>query len=57
MENNIHAFEYQMSATMAKEIVKTRKGDDKKLKPQEYLVKYVNEHFGLRYPCIKVTTV
>ena len=46
-----------MSEVMAKELVKSRKGDDKKLKPQEYLIKYVNEQFGLRYPCVKVTTV
>ena len=57
MEEKMGAIEYQMSALMAKELIRTRKGDDKKLKPQDYLVKYVNEQFGLLFKCVKVTTV
>ena len=34
-------FEYNMSKTMAIELLKDRKGNDKKLEPQKYLVKIV----------------
>lgn len=36
-------FEYKMSKAMADEVLKNRKGDDKKAQNQDYLVKYVNE--------------
>lgn len=49
-------FEYNMSATMAAEILKTRKGADRKIDPQKYLVQYVNEQFCLRLPVNKVST-
>lgn len=49
-------FEYNMSERMAAELLKERKGADKKLRPQEYLVKYVNEQFGLKYPVSVVYT-
>ena len=48
--------EYNMSAVLAKEILKNRKGEDKKLRPQQYLCKVVNETFGLKDICIKVNT-
>jgi hypothetical protein len=47
-------FEYKMSKAMADEALKNRKGDDKKAQNQEYLVKYVNEQFGLRLPVVRV---
>ena len=49
-------FEYNMSKEMAAELLKNRKGDDKKKDNQEYLVKVVNEQFGLRLPVTKVFT-
>lgn len=49
-------FEYNMSKLMAMELLKDRKGNDKKLEPQKYLVKVVNEAFGLRLPVTKVYT-
>lgn len=49
-------FEYNMSKIMAMELLKDRKGNDKKLEPQKYLVKVVNETFGLRLPVTKVYT-
>lgn len=49
-------FEYNMSSTMAKALLKERKDREKKMPPQEYLVQVVNEQFGLMYPVIKVST-
>lgn len=57
MTNKVGTIEYQMPAAMAAEILKARKGADKNLRPQEYLIKHVNECFGLLYNCVKVTTV
>ena len=45
-----------MSQAMADEILANRKGNDKKMNPQEYLIKYVNEQFDLRLPVSKVGT-
>ena len=49
-------FEYNMSKEMAMELLKSRKGDEKKKDNQEYLVNVVNEQFGLRLPVTKVFT-
>ena len=49
-------FEYNMSAEMAKDLLSTRKGTDKNMDPQAYLLKVVNEQFGLRLPVTKVYT-
>ena len=45
-----------MSAEMAKDLLSTRKGTDKNMDPQAYLLKVVNEQFGLRLPVTKVYT-
>lgn len=47
-------FEYNMSKEMADEILKSRKGEDKKMEPQKYLVKFVNEQMGLLHEVTKV---
>lgn len=49
-------FEYNMSKTMADELLKARKGAEKKMEPQAYLVKYVNEQMCLRLSVGKVFT-
>lgn len=49
-------FEYNMSAVLAKDLLKSRKGSDRKLSPQKYLIKYVNENCGLKYKVVKVYT-
>ena len=49
-------FEYNMSAEMAAALLKARKDEEKKMRPQDYLVKYVNEQLGLRLPVTKVYT-
>ncbi len=48
--------EYEMSKEMAKEILATRKGAERNMHPQEFLKKIVNEEFGIKGNCVKVTT-
>ena len=50
------AVEYKMPKNMAQELLKARKGDDLKMRPQDYLVKVVNENYGLLRHCTKVIT-
>ena len=45
-----------MDKNMAIDLLKSRKGSDKNMNPQDYLVKVVNEQFGLRLPVSKVLT-
>lgn len=49
-------FEYNMSEVMAKDLLKNRKGEEAKMNPQDYLVKYVNSEFCLLHPVTKVFT-
>ncbi len=53
----VGAVEYQMPQMMADELLKERKGQEKNMRPQDYLVKYVNEQCGLMYNCVRVTTI
>ena len=57
-EGNLHqragAIEYKMPKALANEYLKTRKGDDRNLPPQKYLVQIVNEEFGLKENCVRV---
>lgn len=46
--------EYNMTEAMAKEILKDRKGEEKRMDAQEYLCKYVDENCGLLHPCAMV---
>ena len=48
--------EYIMPQAFATQLLKERKGQDKNMNPQQYLVKYVNEECGLLYKCVSVTT-
>jgi len=47
--------EYIMPQNFAAEVLKSRKGTDKNMNPQEFLVKYVNEECGLLHHCVRVT--
>ena len=49
--------EYEMPAAMAKALLLERNGADKNMHPQEYLKKVVNETFGIKGYCVKVTTI
>ena len=46
--------EYKMSEQMARELLKNRKGDETKMKPNDFLCKVVNENFGLKDLCVNV---
>ena len=46
--------EYKMPEQMARELLKTRKGEEQKMRPNDYLCKVVNENFGLKGHCVKV---
>ena len=54
--NRVGSVEYRMPKSFADMLLKERKGQDKKLQPQDYLVKYVNEDCGLMRKCDVVTT-
>ena len=54
MENNNYYFEYKMPEALAKELLRSRDSADKKLRPAEYLVKYVNEQLNLLKPVKRV---
>ena len=49
--------EYEMPKAMAKQLLAERKGADRNMHPQAYLRKIVNEEFGIKGNCIKVTTI
>jgi len=48
--------EYEMPKELAKQILATRKGTDQNMHPQTFLCKVVNEEFGIKGNCVKVTT-
>lgn len=48
------AIKYQMKESTARAILKNRSGADAKMRPQDYLVMYVNEQMGLLYNCVEV---
>ena len=51
------AVEYQMPQKFADELLKARKGQEKNMRPQDFLVQYVNDECGLLYNGVKVTTI
>lgn len=55
--NKPGAIEYQMPKKMADELLKARGPLEKNMRPQDFLVNYVNEECGLLYNCVKVTII
>ena len=49
--------EYEMPKAMAKMLLAERKGGDRNMHPQAYLRKVVNEDFGIKGNCVKVTVI
>lgn len=49
-------YEYVMPKAMAEFYLAERSGDNKKMRPHDYLVKVVNEQFNIRGTCITVST-
>lgn len=45
---------YSMKYSTAQALLKDRQGKDKQMRPQDYLVMYVNEQLGLLYNCTEV---
>ena len=50
----INPIEYKMPEAFAKHLLKKRKDDESKTRPQEYLCNYVNEQLGIKGTCVKV---
>ena len=48
--------EYKMPKEMASRLLEDRKGNDSKMRPNDYLCKVVNEEFGLKGYCTHVIT-
>ena len=46
--------EYKMPTAFGKNLLKNRKGEEAKMKPNDYLCKYVNEQYNLKGLCTKV---
>lgn len=51
------SIEYRMPKAMADAYLKSRKGEDAKMRPNDYLVKVVNEEFGFLHHCDSVAIV
>ena len=49
-----NTYKYKMSKLMAKDLLSTRKGEETKMHPQEYLCKVVNDTFCLKGTCVEV---
>lgn len=47
-------FEYKMTNEMAEALLKERKANEKKMNKNEYLIKVVNEQFGIKGTCVGV---
>lgn len=48
------SIEYKMPDKMAREFLKNRKGDETKMRPNDFLCMVVNENFGLKGNCVNV---
>lgn len=48
---------YKMSEKAIKDLLKNRKGNERKMHPQKFLCNYVNTHEGLMYHCVKVVAM
>lgn len=58
LEKNYHdmpEYEYVMSRAMAKEMLGNRMDEDKKKRPNDYLMEVINNEFGIMGTCVKVS--
>jgi len=55
INRKIGAMEYRMPKEFANELLKIRKGAEKNMNPQDFLINYVNEQYNLLRNCTKVT--
>lgn len=56
-EIKIMYYEYVMTKAMANDLLNNRTGDDKKMNPADYLIKVVNNEFGVLGICAKVSII
>lgn len=49
--------EYNMPKEFAKMLLKSRKGNEVNMQPQDFLCKYVNEELGILGNCTKVNQI
>lgn len=49
-----HPVEYKMTEPVAAALLKTRKKNEMKMPPKDYLRDYVNREYGLRGYCVNV---
>lgn len=56
MTNTQKLIQYKMTQQMANILLKSRRGDDRKIENQKYLCDYVNKTCGLNGTCIEVLT-
>ena len=54
MANKAGYIEYKMPKQMAQEYLKLRKGEEQKMRPNDFLCMIVNENFGLKGHCVNV---
>lgn len=55
VKNYGRTFEYVMSKEMAKDLLERRKGEvERKKRPQDYLIEYVNTERGIMGTCTRV---
>lgn len=52
--NKPGGIEYKMSGVIADNLLNSRKGEDKKMNPAEYLCKVVNEEYRLKEKCVSI---
>lgn len=52
--NKAGNIEYKMSDALARTLLKARKGEEIKMRPNDYLCKVVNEEFGLLGECKRI---
>ena len=53
-ENKEYTVEYRMPVGVAKTLLVARKGEEKKMSPNDYLCKVVNECYGIKGHVVNV---
>lgn len=48
-------YEYVMPKEMIKDLLEKRDGEEKKMRPHDYLVKVVNDEFLIKGTCLRIT--
>ena len=54
---NNYNYKYRMSKECFQSIIATRSGDEKTMNPYDYVIKYINESYGLKGKCVEVAVM